>query len=255
MDVSSPFLQGHGVVVTRPAAQADGLCRAIESAGGRPIRFPAMEIRVLESPEDRHRLANANAYDLLIYVSANAVRFGAPPSPPGALLAIGNATRQVLEEQGFAVSAHPKPPYDSEALLELPGLQKVRGQRILIVRGLGGREHLARALRERGAVVEYAQVYRRALPDRDEAELAAEWMRGGVHVITVTSVEILENLMRMLSPVCQALLRATPLVAASRRVLQKARALGFALPVTLAADPGDHAMAEAAGQALVHLPN
>ena len=253
MDISDAPLRGCGVVVTRPTAQADGLCRAIASLGGRPIRFPAMEIQALESPEDRQRLAGTAAYDLLIYVSANAVRFGPPPAAPQSLLVIGNATRRALEEQGLAVAEHPKPPYDSDALLDLPRLQQVRGQRILIVRGLGGRERLAQELRRRGAVVEYAQVYRRALPDGNEAELAAAWTRGGVHVVTVTSVEILENLMRMLSPVCRALLTTTPLVAAGGRVLQKARSLDFALPVTLAADPGDRAMAEAAVRALAHL--
>jgi uroporphyrinogen-III synthase len=38
-------LGGQGVLVTRPAAQAEGLCRLIEEANGRPLAIPASRSR------------------------------------------------------------------------------------------------------------------------------------------------------------------------------------------------------------------
>ncbi|MDX1481669.1 MAG: uroporphyrinogen-III synthase, partial [Woeseiaceae bacterium] len=35
-------LQGVGILVTRPACQADELCRTLAAAGGRVIRCPVM---------------------------------------------------------------------------------------------------------------------------------------------------------------------------------------------------------------------
>ena len=246
-------LQGQGIVVTRPAAQAEGLCQAIEVAGGRAIRFPTLAIQRLETAADRRRLAAAKAYDGLIYISANAVRCGAPPtiSPPP-LFAVGQATQRALEAKGFQVRAAPEPPYDSEALLALPQLHHVSGRRFLIVRGAGGREYLAEQLRLRGAWVEHAAVYRRVQPKRDPADLIAAWARGDLHAFTVASGETLENLTRILGPECPALLRETPIVVPSRRVLQKARALGLTQPITTATDPGAAAMTQAVIQALSH---
>ena len=64
MDATSPpcNLAGLSVLVTRPAAQSDGLCDLIEQAHGRPVRYPAMQIL---GPADKHaaRLQLAEARD------------------------------------------------------------------------------------------------------------------------------------------------------------------------------------------------
>ena len=93
--------------------------------------------------------------------------------------------------------------YDSEHLLASPEFAHVQGQRILIVRGGGGRELLAEQLTARGAEVAYAEVYDRrcAVPIPGAvAAVEAEWSRGEIQVITATSGELLRCLFEILSP-------------------------------------------------------
>ncbi|MCU0235281.1 MAG: uroporphyrinogen-III synthase [Thermoanaerobaculales bacterium] len=245
-------LRGAGVLVTRPAHQADRLCRLIEAHGGRAVRFPAVEIqepRELESA--RSLLAAANGFDLLVFVSANAVERAADhlPSPLRAwMAAVGEATARALRRHGLEPSILPVGSADSEGLLAAPGLADVTGKRVLIVRGEGGRPLLGDALAARGAEVRYAEVYRRALPAADPAALLAGW-RETVHVVTVSSRELLDNLLVLLGDAGRARLLATPLVVISDRLAAAARTAGFTR-VAVAASALDEAVLEGILRAL-----
>ena len=116
---------------------------------------------------------------------------------------------------------------DSEALLALPELGDVAGKRVVIFRGDGGRELLGDTLARRGALVEYAECYRRARPRADSAPLLAAWARGGVHAVTVSSSEGLTNLFDMLGKLGQQWLRTTPMFVPHARVAEAAQRLGL----------------------------
>lgn len=241
-------LTGVGVLVTRPAQQADELCALIEAAGGHAVRFPTLAI---SAPPDavaaRAALAALEQYDLALFVSANAVDQALALRPaadwPVGLryAALGVGTARALARQGLPTPLTAPPPHDSEALLALPRLQDVSGQRILIIRGAGGRELLGETLRARGANVNYAEVYQRIRPDSDTRDILAAWMQGAVDIMTVTSGEALQNLVAMLGEPLGARLLATPLVVVSGRMVQQALALGFASP-RLAEAAGDAAL-------------
>jgi len=69
----------------------------------------------------------------------------------------------------------------------------MRGKRVVIFHGEGGRETLAAALAARGAQVDHAVCYRRAAPSA--ARGTADALREGrVHAVTVTSSEGVDNL-------------------------------------------------------------
>jgi uroporphyrinogen-III synthase len=228
-------LGGAGVLVTRAAHQAEPLCRLIESRGGRPVRFPAMEILGPRDPaEARHRLAALDHYDVLVFVSPNAVSYALDLLGPGLvptarrplLAAVGEATARALARHGLVVGLLPgSGRYDSEGLLAARALQEMAGRRVLIVRGEGGRELLATELRRRGAAVDYAEVYRRALPQLDPTPLLAAWDQD-VQVVLATSADVLGNLERLLANGLGRL-RATPLLVVSDRIAQVARGLGY----------------------------
>ena len=221
-------LRGLSILVTRPSAQAGPLCEQIEAQHGRPIRFPALEIK---GPRDaaaaRRLLQDLHRCDLLIFVSANAVQYGFPLMPESIPLdlpiaAVGDATARRLDDCGLPATLQPAERLDSEGLLALPELQDMQGKRVLIVRGEGGRPTLGDTLRARGATLDYVEVYRRQRPQRN---LCANWDRM-VDVVTVTSADILDNLLAMLEP-CRTELLQTPLVVVSVRLAEQARALGF----------------------------
>jgi len=223
-------LAGRGVLVTRPAGQAEPLCRLIEAAGGRAIRFPTIAIAPTHDPRAKALLGEP--WDLMYFVSPNAVEQAlalvGTGTWPGVkwVAAVGRGTARALAAAGRAPDLVPNGRYESEALLEMPELSDMRGRRVLIVRGVGGRELFARTLSERGAEVYYAEVDRRVRPEVDPTPVLARW-RHEVHLVTVTSDEILLNLVALLGEAGRAPLLETPLVVIAERTAQTARDLGF----------------------------
>jgi uroporphyrinogen-III synthase len=225
-------LSGVGVLVTRPAGQAETLCRLIEEAGGRAIALPAAAIFPVVDQEPARALLAA-PWDLMIFVSRNAVEQALPLLHSGRLpdgctiAAVGQATARALAAAGREPDLVPGGRFDSEALLAMDALEDVLGFRVLIVRGVGGRATLGETLTERGARVAYAEVYRRVRPQIDPAPLLAQWDRD-IQVTTATSDDILQNLLELFTPNGREALVATPLVVVSERTAELARSLGFA---------------------------
>lgn len=247
-------LTGYGVLVTRPAAQAEPLCGLIDHAGGRPIRFPVLAIDPAPNLAGLQPLF-AESWDLLVFISRNAVEQALPLFPSGQLpitpkiAAVGRATAKALAEVGRAPDMVPTDRYDSEALLALPALADMTGQRVMIVRGEGGRALLGETLSARGADVVYAEVYRRALPNLDVGPILARWA-DDIDVAMATSDEALQNLLTLVGPLGREALLATPLVVVSERTADLARRQGF-VRIAVAERATDEAIV-AACCALVH---
>lgn len=253
---ASSSLAGRAIVVTRPAAQSARLCRLVEGAGGEAVAFPTVEI--LSIWKNNPQLACLSAgnlinYQWLIFISPTAASEGlaalaaggtVPEAWPAgvAVAAVGRGTAAALSRGGLGPVVVPDAGADSEALAALPGLQAtaIAGRRVLIVRGEGGREWLADTLRGRGATVEVAECYRRALPGTDPAPLVAKLVAGGVAGITVHSRGALDNLFAMLPDEARAVVRSTPLFASHPRIAEHARASG--LHQVVVAGPGDDEM-------------
>lgn len=238
-------LASRGVLITRPAAQAEGLCRLVETAGGRAIRFPTIAIEPVANREPARALL-AQDWDLILFVSRNAVERALPLLPNGRLPAeprlgvVGAATARALSRVGRLPDLMPAGRSDSESLLALPEFSDLSGRRVLIVRGVGGRGLLGDTLVERGAQLAYAEVYLRTLPVTDAASLLTHWRRD-VQLATATSGEILDNLLILIGEKGRDLLLDTPLVVVSERTGETATEFGFAR-VEVADDASDAAV-------------
>lgn len=244
-------LDNTGVLVTRPAHQAGPLCTRITAAGGRPVRFPLLVIRDLTSaPQVVERLSHLADYHIAIFISPNAVQLGLTTIdrhgglPNGLKLAtVGQGSaRSIKNLLGRGPDIAPTDRFDSEGLLALPSMQTVTGQKILIFRGEGGRELLAQTLRQRGATVDYLELYRRECPSREAAE--QDWLKK-TDIITITSSEALHNLFMLASADEIPLIQAKPLIVVSERTAESARELGFHNTVIVAPRADDETIFQA----------
>ncbi len=238
----TPALTSLSVLVTRPVDQGASLCRRIEALGGEAVALPAVVIEPLAEPVlvSTDPAPGPHAYDVVIFVSQNAVTHGlkaVPRTPEMLFAAIGKATAAALSAAGAAPAIVPEAGFTSEALLEHPGLQADSIERVLIVRGGTGRELLEETLSARGIEVDCLEVYRRIPPVADTAArtaLEARWQGEGIGVVTATSGEILHNLYQMLTDAGRALLIATPVLVVSQRIATAARDLGWQAEILVA---------------------
>lgn len=247
-------LEGLGIAVTRPAHQAGELAQLIRAAGGNPILCPALEIR--ELPDLAPLMAiidRLDEFDLAVFISPNAVQkamnlIQSRRQLPGSLrlAAIGKGSAKELKSFGVAGVIAPTARFDSEALLELPQLAAMAGERVVIFRGDGGREVLGDTLTARGALVTYAECYRRSRPSGGADALLRAWARNEVAAVTVVSSETLHNLYDMVGRLGQQWMKKTPLFVPHPRIAEAARALGLARVVVTGA--GDAALVQGMAQ-------
>ena len=245
-------LLGLHVVVTRPAHQAEGLCALIETHGGQAILFPVLDIEPKIDAEFLQQIQYLNDYHIALFISPNAVNNALPAIqahgglPPHIRIgAVGKATAGALAERHWPVHIFPEDKFDSESLLALPVLQDVRDKKIIIFRGVGGRELLADTLRKRGALVQYAECYQRRKPSHDVKPLVQGWAKHALDIIIITSVEGLKNLIEMVGKESTQNLFNTPLLVVSERMVEEAHKLGFNAAVICATKASDEYIMEA----------
>lgn len=251
-------LAGQNVLVTRPAHQADRLCRQLAELGAKPVRFPTLSINpVAESdggyPSLKNCFLNLDQYQAVIFVSANAVRLAHDwidqywPQLPLSIdwLAVGAATSNAMQQYGLPTASiqSDSSSMDSEALLQHPQLQQLTHQKILICRGQGGRELLRDSLQQRGAQVDYAELYRREIPVYSQAEIESIIYKSAISAMLISSGEALINLAALTHEAATGVsaLSETPLVVPSQRVAELAAEYQFK-QVRVAANATDDAM-------------
>ncbi|NOG60590.1 MAG: uroporphyrinogen-III synthase [Proteobacteria bacterium] len=250
----SASLKNKRILVTRPRHQADQLCDFISHAEGEAILFPTIEIQpILNSKILSDCFANIKQYDFVIFVSRNAVKVVfehyLQPELSSAirLFAIGSGTAAALSEVNMNTVQHAGAKADSESLLLLPELQSelVLNKKVLIVRGVGGRELLADNLKKRGATVKYAEVYQRGMPEYDIQECHEIWQNKSPDAVIVSSNEGLENLLKLTVGQYQRKLLSTPLVTMSVRNADLAKELGFVSDIKVAKEKSDQGLLSA----------
>lgn len=243
-------LAGVLVVVTRPEQQAAAFIEMLREKGASPLPLPTLRIEPIRlSQEQRSRLA-PDRYDWAIYLSTNAVEQSLTQlARPVAvkIAAVGKATARRLIDHGLTVHSVPETTRDSEGLLRLPQFASVAGQRILLLRGVGGRELLRDELSERGASVAIAELYRRE-PVTASPEAIDDLRRqlGGTRrvIVAVTSVAILDGLLHAVPHDLAARLRELPLLVPGERVAAAASERGWTGRLIVAGSAEDSAMLE-----------
>jgi len=257
MEAALP-LKGKTIVITRPERQSVEISERLTNLGATVIKFPLIAI---EPPADiplaQSKLKKVATYDYLIFTSRNAVEMALellaelfPEKTPAELFAsreiaaVGKRTAETLSSHGVVVSIVPDAVFNSEALLNHEALAEVETKRIGIIRGDAGRDLLQRTLQQRGARVEYIDVYRRVCPVTDLLPLVKCQQQAGVDIIMLTSVEGLTHLFRLGQG--QELLEHMTLLMGSQRIADTLNNLqtvaAYQGKVIVAEDPSDDNM-------------
>lgn len=225
----------------RPQGQHRALRDAVSRAHGHLLALSPLRIVALDEADTRSRLSGALAAPRCIFTSPNAAdcaaRLQALRTPDA--IAVGAGTAAALRRHGIAEAISPNR-MDSEGLLDLAELRDVAGQRIGLVSGKGGRGLIEGTLRERGADVVRADVYRREMVKFSPALLRRFDALPAAAVLFVTSAEALDATLTQLDGERRAKLLAMPAVVASERLREACMRSGFAtIVVAASARPAD----------------
>jgi uroporphyrinogen-III synthase len=248
-------LAGASVIVTRPATTAASLKRQIRALDGAPIGLPGIALRAIDdAAAAKAALRQARDTDIVIFISPNAVKFAYALRPlrfgrRTQVFAVGAATARALTRRGVRHVAFPRERADSEGLLALPELQKLRGKRVALIGAPGGRELLAQTLRERRARVTQIHVYRRVAPRYAARQLAALENATAPLLTLLTSAEALANLRAQLPLHLFARLAEGELIVSSTRIAELAQ-LSLFVNVHIAASPSPRHLLASALQAI-----
>ncbi|HEY8101216.1 MAG TPA: uroporphyrinogen-III synthase [Burkholderiaceae bacterium] len=231
------------VVITRPLAQAGAFAQRVMELGRQAVVFPLLEIhRLADTSLLQAALADIDSYAMVSFVSPNAIdaSFAIRQSWPThvALSVMGDGSRRTLAEHGINSQTHtiisPQDPEqtDSQTLLDALDLSALRGKKVLIIRGESGRELLADALRDAGALVTQVAAYRRTAPELDAAgcsrlqkliDTPNDWM--------ITSSEALRILVQMARQISGddgvVKMQQQKIIVPHARIAETAKMLGF----------------------------
>lgn len=230
------------VLLTRPDGQNQELADALTQKG---IDFVISPLLVIKPISPIHQNNHISESDMIIFVSANAVNYA------NALLnhqwpknvdyfAIGHATWKACKKIGITAKQSPEHNQQSEGLLSLAQLQSINHKKIVIVRGIGGRELLKQTLQQKGAEVHYWEVYQRQAPPINVLQCVQHWQQANIDTIFITSSAILDNLVTpflekntnisnnsALANKLFSWLQACHIIVSSERAQDKANNLGF----------------------------
>jgi uroporphyrinogen-III synthase len=248
-------LAGCYVVSLRPVGGHDAMRRAAAMHGARMLAVSPWRIEPQSDAATRRALRQALAADLVVATSPAAVRAASALHAlrrrrGQAWCAVGAGTAAALRRAGIDGAASPAR-MDSEGLLALAELQSVRGRRIGLLTAPGGRDAIAPALRNRGADVLRADVYRRIAIPPSPAALARLRDLSARPWLALGSAEALRLALAALPAELAAKLRQADAVTASERLARVAREAGVRGRIVVAASarPRDlfAAMASAIG--------
>ncbi|MEE9310610.1 MAG: uroporphyrinogen-III synthase [Cocleimonas sp.] len=234
------------VVITRPAHQTENLQLMLEAVGVNTLLFPLIEI---VQPDNlillKEQLDNLQSYDLIVFVSVNAVEetfkyIGPEKFGSVKIATTGKKTASALKNSGVKTDFCPTQVFNSEALLAMPDFKSFcTGKSIAIIRGEGGRDYLQSQLRIAGATVDYINTYQRTCPQKNLDLLAQHAKKGQLDTLVLTSGTSVKNFFELANN--ESWVNQLTLLIGSPR-MQKKIPMSFQGKLAIAEDPSDETL-------------
>ena len=186
------------VLVVRPEKKAQALISVLNEQGIACVSQPLFDYHSLADHQQSKELLTS---EIIIFVSVAAVEFAnaciaAKNWRYQHIIAVGNATKTALNTLALENIHYPSQE-NSEGVLALSVLNKdLSNKKITIVRGNGGREHLAIELKKRNATIRYLESYQRIWRTFPK-NIDKQWYQQQINCIVVTSNALLEKLVEL----------------------------------------------------------
>lgn len=209
--LKSKPLFGYRILVTRGRAQVHHLSDRLAEKGAEVVEIPTIEIVPLPfTSGQRKKLRNIEAYDWLVFSSANAVevfmgRFlemkkDARALPKVKIACIGEATAASLLNFGIKADLVPRD-YKQEGLVKAFGKVPLKRKKVLFARAKEGRDILIQFLRRKGVSVDLLPLYENRIPKGTKERLRMLFTdEGGIDLATFASSSAVEHFYSRFTP-------------------------------------------------------
>lgn len=236
------------VLVTRPAHQADNIINRLNGLGACCLALPSIEISASTDCETTLKISQTiQQYDIALFVSQNAIQntfeFIDINNWPKNLKigVIGKGSADYIKQYQLHEVELSQSTFDSEGLLATPFLNQIKGKKIIIFRGQQGRNLLGDTLIERGAEVQYCEVYKRSVPLISSDSISILFDQEP-NLAIFTSSEGLENTFKLISNKQSGYLTQIPWLLISERMKKTAYNLNHNSGIMVAENASDEGM-------------
>ncbi|WP_319380488.1 uroporphyrinogen-III synthase [Thiomicrorhabdus sp.] len=240
---------------TRPLAQAGGLQQKMAALGVKSVLLPTLRIRWCHfSCRDLNAV-----FDQVVVTSVNALQSWQEglqsmsceekaeclnAVSTARWLAIGAKTQEVGRGQGLPLHCFSREKFDSEALLADASMQSLDGQKILMLKGHGGRRKLVETFAERGAQVFELNLYKRCREEFD-SEGWRTFKRAARPVILFSSLDSYLALKAMLNTESHPWRSVYAAIVFSARIGEYLRKDGWSAEIEVVETQSDEGVVEA----------
>jgi len=211
---------GRRILVTR---EHSGGFESLKKLGAEILEFPTIEHRDPESWDEADQaISEIESYNWIVFTSKNGVVyffkrfFGLGRDIRDLkginICAIGPKTQAEIEKHGIRVALVPEV-FRAEGLVKAFGDEGVQGMRFLLPRAEEAREEFPEAVKEAGAEITIATVYRTICPEHHGKQLVRFFREGRITIATFTSASTFNNLVKMTGHQANELLRNVTLAA------------------------------------------
>ena len=182
------------VLITRQLEQSKKFSSVLEKHNIKNFILPVISIKYLKLKNvDIKRIEKS---DFIIFTSQNSVAslmktLSKKDFVGKNIAAIGGATKKILGDYKIKVNISPEENFTSESLLKEIKRNKIINKKIIIIKGVGGRDHLHKRLSIDNMVFEDVESYERRLPDNLN-DFHSFTFKGITH-ICITSIDILNS--------------------------------------------------------------
>jgi len=186
------------ILITRQLEQSEKFSDILNKENIKNFIFPVIQIKKIKLKTID--LENIKSADFIIFTSQNSVisliqEIDVKNLIGKKIAAIGDSTKKNLNDLGVHVDIYPESNFTSESLLEEIRNNNIVNKKIIIIKGVGGRNYLHEKLSKDNYMFGDLDMYKRELPSNINYLSMRIFM--DITHICITSIAVLDNFMKI----------------------------------------------------------